>query len=571
MKISLKGIIKQWLPLVLVFQLVLGVLQLLDYWRLPFFPTVNRITSPKNFVVNQSLVLPLLILLGIWIIIVGTLSQRLYSVGPLLSFILLPIYGIEVSLAVASMISVIITIYVFRDFKKYLFWGFLTIGGINILILLHWMLLFPLNIKTPIENLALLELDLFYVASYLAPLIVVPFLFVWLIKHIFTWGWGSQLESKIRYSKKGNKKFAWIILASALVLSIFSVFYAYLPNVNPSEQNVGVDIQSYVDSVKIIDHDISQAFNVSGGSRPLIFFMIISFKRLTGLNYVSAVRYLPIFLNPLFVLSVFFLTHEVYQNLSKASWASFFTACGYQITVNMYSYFLANILGLSLIFFSLGFLFRTLRQGKWNNFLATNVFGVLLVFTHPWTFNQYFSAISMSTVVLYYLYWKDGKDKGNLKPLFSYSVILAVAELVKSQVFKGIGGIAATSTVVNGIVGLDEFWFSSIYNFRLLYGGYISNVLLLCLATVGAYIMNRNEIHEKFLTILLALTSLVFLIGDETIKSRLLFNIPIGLFAALGFLYIHQRFQDRNLKYAFTFFTGSSMLVYFFQSLANLV
>ena len=177
MKISLKVIIKQWLPLVLVFQLILGVLQILDYWRLPFFPTVNRITSPKNFVVNQSMVLPLLILLGIWIIIVGTLSQRLCSFGPLLSFILLPIYGVEVSLAVASMISVIITIYVFRDFEKYLFWSFLTIGGINILILLHWMLLFPLNIKTPIENLALLELDLFYVASYLAPLIVVPFLF----------------------------------------------------------------------------------------------------------------------------------------------------------------------------------------------------------------------------------------------------------------------------------------------------------------------------------------------------------------------------------------------------------
>ena len=559
------------LPIVLVLQSILGFLQLLDVLKLPYFPTINRLTRPKNFELDQSLVLPLLLLLGISITYVILKQQRKISLIPIISFLLYPYHGLEAALAIASLLSVITTIYVYREFKKYLFWTLLTISGINILSLLHWMLLTPLNVKTPIESLALLELDLFYIASYLAPLIILPLLFTWLIKYMIDWAWDSRLEGNMPHSKNTDKNTVYILLSSAVLLSVISSIYPYLTNINPGGLNIGVDIQVYVDWAKIVNHDITQAFNISGGSRPLIHLMIIFFKRLSGLSFDSTVRYLPAILNPLLVLSMFVFSYEMTTDLRIAAWASFFTATGYQITVNMYSYFLANILGLSLIFLSLGLLFRTIRKGDRKSLIAASALGSLLVYTHPWTFIQYYASIFVSTAISYYHHRKKGKAQEYLKPIVTYLALLAAAELVKSQLFNGYGGVAATSSVVNSLAGLNEFWFSSIYNFRLLFGGFMSNNILLILAIIGAYSIGHKKIHELFLTTLLALTTIVFLIGNEHIKARLLYNIPIGPLAALGFLNIHQRLRDPYIKHAFTIFTVSSMIAYLFQSLANLI
>lgn len=564
-------VIDELLPIVLVLQSILGFLQLLDVLRLPYFPTINRLTRFKNFELDQSLVLPLLLLLGISIAYVILKQQRKISLIPLISFLLYPYHGLEAALSIASLLSVITTIYVYREFKKYLFWTLLTISGINILSLLHWMLLTPLNVKTPVESLALLELDLFYVASYLAPLIILPLLFTWLIRYMIDWAWGRRLEGNMPHSRNIDNKIVYILLSSAVFLSVISSIYPYLTNINPECLNIGVDTQHYVDWAKIVNHDITQAFNISGGSRPLIHLMIISFKRLSGLSFDSTVRYMPAILNPLLVLSIFVFSYEMTTDLRIAAWSSFFTATGYQITVNMYSYFLANILGLSLIFLSLGLLFRTMRKGDRNSLIAASALGSLLVYTHPWTFIQYYATIFVAIAVSYYHHRKEGKEQEYLKPMVSYLALLAVAELVKSQLFNGVGGVAATSTVVNSLAGLSEFWFSSIFSFRLLFGGFMSNIILLILAIIGAYLMNYEKIQERFLAALLALTTVVFLIGNETIKARLLYNIPIGPFAALGFLNIHQRLRDPNLQHAFTIFTVSSMIAYLFQSLANLI
>ena len=224
-----------------------------------------------------------------------------------------------------------------------------------------------------------------------------------------------------------------------------------------------------------------------------------------------------------------------------------------------------------MIFLSLGFLFKTLREGNKNSFISASALGSLIIYTHPWTFAQYYLAVVMSTVLSFFNNWRKGKEQKHLKTMISYITILAFAELIKSQFLNLFGGISATSVTIKSLSGLGEFWFSSIYNFRFLYGGFMSNVLLLGLALVGINQLKHEEPPQQFVTVLLALTSMVFIFGNEIIKSRLLFNIPIGLLASLGFLYIRQRFQNQNIRYVFTIFTMSSMLVYLLQSLANLI
>jgi len=83
------------------------------------------------------------------------------------------------------------------------------------------------------------------------------------------------------------------------------------------------------------------------------------------------------------IVAVFFRAFQAFGDWWLSSWAAFFTACGYQITVGVYSYFLTNILGLCLTFLSLGFLFRSLRRGCKISLALASILGVLLVFTHP--------------------------------------------------------------------------------------------------------------------------------------------------------------------------------------------
>jgi hypothetical protein len=148
-----------------------------------------------------------------------------------------------------------------------------------------------------------------------------------------------------------------------------------------------------------------------------------------------------------------------------------------------------------------------------------------------------------------------------------YIAFLVSSDVAKGFVFHGVGGFQATSTVVSGFAGLSEFWSSSIFNFRLLFGGGISNVLLIALSLIGALYLDHEH---RFWVIFLFATSLVFLVGDETIKSRLLFNVPFFLLSSFGIEILSSRIRDRQLLNTLLLFSVLMSFTYLFRSLANL-
>ena len=227
-------------------------------------------------------------------------------------------------------------------------------------------------------------------------------MFMWILKPLLRWGLGK--EAVVGEVKKEGKPSHWSValLLLSISLSVVAALYPYSPAINPRGLNVGVDIQAYVRAGKIVEGNPFQAFNVSGGSRPLIFLAIYGFQGLLGSDVSTAVMFLPVILNPLMVAAAFFLAFEAFGDWRLSSWAAFFTACGYQVTVGMYSYFLTNMLALSLAFLSLGFLFRSLRRGCNVSLASASVLGVLLVFTYPWTFDQYAAATFLTTIISFY-------------------------------------------------------------------------------------------------------------------------------------------------------------------------
>ena len=93
---------------------------------------------------------------------------------------------------------------------------------------------------------------------------------------------------------------------------------------------------------------------------------------------------------------------------------------------------------------------------------------------------------------------------------------------------------------------------------------------LLGLAILGILISRPKRFFDHYIEIFLGLSSLVFLVGDSTIKSRVFYNFPIGFLAAYGFLSVYRR-EDKTFRWLFGYFVASAMLAYLFRGLANIM
>ena len=243
---------------------------------------------------------------------------------------------------------------------------------------------------------------------------------------------------------------------------------------------------------------------------------------------------------------------------------------GIQVTVGIYSYFLTNMLALSLAFFSVGSLFVALRRGSKGYFFGSILLGGLLPYVHPWSFDQFLGAAGVLTILVGYVFLKTREEKPAVRVLALYVLSLICFDVTKTLLFHGVGGFLASTTVASGLAGLGEFWSSSIFSFRYLYGGSISNAPLLFLALIGVFLLSWRDANHRFWVVFLFVSSLVFLVGDDTIKSRLLFNVPFSFFAALGLDFLVRVTQNARYRSALFFFFILSSFTYLFRSLANL-
>jgi len=556
-------------PCILAFMTLFGVLFILDEINIIYYPTIHRITKGVHFELKIDIIVPIIILIGYWLSWV--LMKRKFKLALLIFPMLLTYYfsNIRLALIFSIIFTVISGILSIQKKTLYFKWVLLILCGLEISAIIHWIILNPLGVDSFFIFFATLEQDLYYISSYLSPLLALLLLFVWIIKPITLLIMGNQ-ELVLKDVKKTiiKTKTSKLLILS-LAVCIAASFFPYMRFLNPKNLSIGVDIKAYLNYSERLEDNPLFIFEIR--DRSLIYVVIILFKQIIGSSTMTAIRLLPIILNPLMVISSFYLTLELSRDHQIAAWASFFVSSGIKITVGMYSYFLANILGLSLINFSLFFLFRSFRLNKKRELLLACIFGSLLLFTHPWTFDQYYVATIIFTASIWLINKKSGKEKQNLTILATYLFILGLTEFLKSWVFKGYGAISATSTVVNKFAGLSEFWYNVIFSFRLLYGGFMSNPILLSLAFIGVYLRNKKDKAQLYINSLLSITSLVFLIGDITTKSRLFFNVPLGILSAIGLNKILSSDISKSLKKTIQFFITVYMTAYLFRSMSNLI
>jgi hypothetical protein len=556
-------------PLVVALLSFLGVLQLLDVLNVGYYPMIHRASVIRSFDLGFSLVFPLVFLLIILVFLLLE-RRRIESLIPIITIFLYHFIGLEGAVSIAAILASVIGFRLLCKPVDYFSWFFVLLGGFEFASLLHWIIFVPFGLRNPVESIASIEMSLFYIGIYLAPLFVLAFLFMWVIKfYNFFIMKKESAPIMLEYGNNKSSNLPVIILSASVFLSIISSLYPYSATINPNSINVGVDIPNYVNYIESINSDYNKVFTISNGTRPIIFLLIIGFQKSLNLSTLSAVRLIPVVIHPLLIISIFFLTIEIVEDKMLASLASFFTACGYQLTVNIYSYYLANTLGLCFIFMSLGFLFKTLKNKNIINLSMTSLFGVLLLFTHPWTFIQYISAALLLTIITYILHRDIYNEQ--FQTLIIYLIILFLFEIIKIQLIYTGGTLSTTSGVVNNIIGFDKFWYNNIFIFRYRYGGLLSNLVVMGLAIIGLYKMKLEDVMGKYFIGFLFLTSLFYLIGDQSIKCRLFYNIPIGLFASLGFVGFYKSQNIKFFKYSFCSYIVLYSLTYFFRIINNII
>jgi len=548
----------------LALQSIITLLLLLDRLEVSYYPTIHRVTVDKVFKLGFNLTPMLLILSAITITLLLTQRKTLTASIPILvSALLYPLIGWENSALLLSMLLIIGNLLSNRNLGEYVFWILTFSTGFELIALIHWMLL-PIGLS-PLKRLANLELALFYVFARLTPILAPPITFLWMVKPFIEVG----LEKNGLEHDEGSifLERHLLMLISSLILSIVVALYPYSPAINPRSEPVGVDVRWYIPWMEEVERNPSSAFKIAGGSRPLLLLSIYVVSKLLSIPTRDAVIYFPLLLNPLLTLSTYFLVYKASDDKNWASLSALLMALGIKMTVGMYSYFLTNNLGLILLYTSLGLLHKSLKNNTLTTLLYASAFGSLTLFVHPWTTTQYLAALTLLTL---HLYLKEKDLKASTR-LLIYLLIIATIDLLKMTLLRGIELYGSLASAPLKFMNPQTLWsYICVWVFRIIYGGFLSNNLLWLLAALGILLLDAQKTHELFLLLLLPPSSIYSLLAPQ-VMSRLIYNLPLSIYAAKALLTIQKSRMKTPLKKAIFVFTLTYMTVYLLRSLANLV
>lgn len=292
---------------------------------------------------------------------------------------------------------------------------------------------------------------------------------------------------------------------------------------------------------------ISYAFgNASLGSRPLPLIALYSAAYLGGFHAEQVVKFFPLALGPLLVISSFFFVQKGIGNESLAGVSALLTAFSFNITVGMWASYYANWLAMAEAYLFSAFLLVYSRSRSVKSLLALTGLSLALVFTHPWTWGL----ITSVGIVIALVNWRKLKDRSLIGPAVALVIVGLVADILKSQ-FYGSTTLAAdvsTKAPVFGRTQLSMFWPNTVEGVLVTYGGLLANSMLLALALISVLVMVKlRNAFELFLVSWVASVSVPFLFFDSFHQTRLLYDMPVPVLSSLGLVFVTSKIGEKRL------------------------
>jgi hypothetical protein len=359
---------------------------------------------------------------------------------------------------------------------------------------------------------------------------------------------------------KTQTKIGFLILA--MILSIVLVLIPQHPLINKDNQLIGSDTPSYVTWIgelaksKNVSDVVYQAFVSQGnnGDRPLSLIFLFLVYQVAGLEVIE---HFPIILGPGIVLAFYLLTLELTRNEKIALIAAFFGAVSLHTLIGIYGSLYANWLGLIVGYISIAFLFRYLRSGRLPDIVVFSILLIGVLFTHVYTWTV-LAAVSGTflVVMLLVVLWnkKKKRDKNsNISNHFTkrritwllVAILLSiVVDVTRVSLTSSSGGVEQDIQLAGTNFGLEQFnmrWRILHATAHESFGGVFSNFIILILALFWVLKSNMRNPGTVFLMIFLSVGLLPLYIGSLTLQTRLFYDIPFEIPAAIALYYISTR------------------------------
>lgn len=350
--------------------------------------------------------------------------------------------------------------------------------------------------------------------------------------------------------KSSRSKIIYLLLF--MLLSVAVALIPHQPTINRDNQQIGVDTGYYVSWVGTLMHShdprefIQQAFVIQNqGDRPLTLIFLFTIEKLVNTDLFYVTEHLPIILGPTLVLVIYFLTRELTsKNDITSLLASFLTAISFQILIGIYAGFYANWFALIIGYLSFVFLFKFLKSpSNKQNFIIYSLLIILLLFSHVYTWSVVVIVMSLFLAVMLKL---DYFCRRTIFLLLLVVLSSVVIDVVRMTITGSAGGIEKDMEVakITG-AGPEQFtlrWSNLTRTIYSYVGGQFSNFIIL---TLGLYwLFFRSSLREPssiFIIIFLSIGLIPFLVGDYLIQTRVFYDIPFQIPAAIGLSFIRKR------------------------------
>ena len=352
----------------------------------------------------------------------------------------------------------------------------------------------------------------------------------------------SGLDKAFRPVGRGSGSL--LVAAASLVLVALVTVYPYFPILNPSGKFVGVDVPFYERQLMELNSLGNLNSVISGVTqfpdRPLsLLFLFLEWK-VTGLSIRQATVLSEVVLGLLLLLATYFFARIAGFNSFCTSLVMLFTVASYHVTVGMYGGLLANMVGLFFMYLFVGLVLLCLKARSWRLCATAVVFESLLLFSHANTWDM-----SMGIVGLFFLFilleWLI-KRKNSARPLTLFAILIAGVSLnfVRNSVLHiGIGTVEAANIAEQtvSLANLLSIWQTLKLSLGTYMGIAFMNPILLFFAAMGGLAAAVDKrLVSRFLTACLVASSIPFILGDYVMQTRIMYDLPVHVFAFLGLL-----------------------------------
>jgi len=172
----------------------------------------------------------------------------------------------------------------------------------------------------------------------------------------------------------------------------------------------------------------------------------------------------------------------------------------------------------------------------------------MLSHTYTWVLLALFIGIFL--IVSYRLKMFDKKRTALIFLIILSSIAFDSGKSIMTDAPSGIESYVSITSDHASYLNLFSIW-SNLSHTSLVYlGGIFGNFLILSLCIYWLLRSNLREIPNLFIAIFLSLAILPILFGGEIIQSRVLFNIPFQIPAAIGLVYLTNLHRGKVLVIA---------------------